>query len=54
MSKKNIIRPYVEAIAMIMQRERMPSICAYDTVKSTPSRMDDKPAHVLEYISYWL
>ena len=32
----------------------MPATGAYDTVKSTPSRMDYPYAHVLEYISYWL
>ena len=32
----------------------MPSTGAYDIVKSTPSRMGDPYAHVLDYISYWL
>ena len=48
MSKTNIMRPSTEVIAMIMWRERMPYICAYYTVKSTHSIMDDPYAHVLE------
>ena len=32
----------------------MPATGAYDTVKSTPSRIDDISAQFIEYISYWL
>ena len=46
MSKTKIMRPSVDAISMIMQRERMPSTGYYDTVKSTPSSMDDPSAQV--------
>ena len=53
-SNTNIMRPYAEAIAMIMHRERMPATGAYNTLKSTPSIMDDPYAHVLEYNSDWL
>ena len=45
---------YADGIATIMQRGQMSATCAYDTVKWTPSSMDDPSAHVLEYISYWL
>ena len=52
MSKTKIIRPSVDAIVMIMRRERMPATGAYDKVKSTPSSMDDPSAHVLYYKPY--
>ena len=52
MSKKKLIRPSKDAITMIMQRERVPANIPYDTVKSTPSGMDDPSAHLMEYISY--
>ena len=48
------MRPSVDAIDLIIQREWIPATGKYDTVNSTPSRMDDLSAHVLEYISYWL
>ena len=32
----------------------MPDTGTYDIVKSTPSRMDDPSAHILEYRSYQL
>ena len=48
------MRPYAESIAMIMRRERMPAIGAYDTMKSNTSSMDDLSANVLDYSSYWL
>ena len=32
----------------------MPATGAQDTVKSTPSRMYDPSAHVIDQISYWL
>ena len=54
MSNTNRMRPSVEAIAMIMWMERMPSTGALDTVNSNPSRMDDSSAHIIEYSSYWL
>ena len=54
MSKKKRMRPSSEAIGMIIQRDKMPDIVAHDTVNSTPLRMDDPSAHVLEYRSYWL
>ena len=54
MSKTKIMRPSVDAIAVITRREMMPSTGEYDKVKSTPSSMDDPSAHVREYKSYWL
>ena len=39
---------------MLMQREIITEIGVYDTVKPTPSSMDDPSAHFLEYRSYWL
>ena len=41
MPKTRIMMPSVDAIAIIMQRKKVPSMVAYDTVKSTPSIMDD-------------
>ena len=46
------MKPSADAIATIMQRERMLAAGLYDPVKSTPSRMDNTNAHVLEYKSY--
>ena len=54
MSKTKIIKPYEYAMTMIMQIYLMPSTGDYDTVKSTPSDMDDPSAHVLECKSYLL
>ena len=51
--KKKIIRTSADAIEMIMRREWMPSTGAYETLKSTPSIMDDQSEHVMEYILYW-
>ena len=48
------MRPSADAIAVIMQKERVPATGGYDTVNPTPSIMDDPSANVLEYISYWL
>ena len=48
MSKTKIIRPSADAILMNTQKDWMPATSAYDTVNSTPSRMDDPYAHVLE------
>ena len=53
-SNTNIMRTSEDSIDIIMQRKQMKAADAYDKVKSTPSRMDDPYAHVLEYISYWL
>ena len=54
MSKTKIMRPSADVITVIMQREQMPATGLYDTVKSTPSSMDDPYAHVIEYKSYLL
>ena len=54
MSKKKIMRPSTNTIAMIMQRERITAPGAYDTVKSTTSIIDYPYAHVLDYRSYLL
>ena len=54
MSNIDRMRPSADSIAMIMRRYHMPSIGVYDTVKSTPSSMDDTYANVFEYSSYWL
>ena len=47
MSKTNKMRPSADEISMIMRRSRISYIGAYDTVKSTPSIMDDPYAHVI-------
>ena len=44
----------MDAISIMIQRERMPDTGAYDTLKSTPSMIDYPSAHVLEYILYLL
>ena len=54
MSKTKIMRTYVDAILIMMQRNPMPSTGSYDTVKLTPSSMDDPSAHFIEYRSYLL
>ena len=46
--------PYEDAIAMMVQRERMSATSEYDSVKPTPSSMYDTSAHVIEYKTYWL
>ena len=46
--------PSAYSIAVIMQRGWVTATGKNDTVKSTPSSMDDPSVHVLEYISYWL
>ena len=54
MSNKKIIKPYEDAMTIIMQIDLMPSTGDYDTLNSSPSRMDDPSAHVLECKSYLL
>ena len=46
------MRPSVKSIDVIIQRERMTDTCEYDTVKSTPSIMDDAYANVIDYRPY--
>ena len=46
------MRPSVDAIDMVMQREQIPVTGEYDIVKSTTSSMDDPSANVLEYRPY--
>ena len=48
------MRPSAEAIALIILRDGMPARGPLDTVKSTPSIMDDPSIHVIDYRSYWL
>ena len=48
MSKTNIMIYSSEAIDMIIRRYQVPAIGVYDTVKSTPSRMDYPSANVLD------
>ena len=48
MSKKNIMRPSAEVIAIIIHRERMPDTDAQDALDSNPSIMYDPSTHVLE------
>ena len=52
MSKTKIMKPYTDSIATMMQRERITDTGAYETLKSTPSIMNDTSAHVMKYISY--
>ena len=47
MSKTKIIKPSVDAVAMMTQREQIPVTGAYETVKSTPSNIDDPSVHVM-------
>ena len=47
MSKTKIMKHSKDAMEMITKREIMVETGAYETVKSTPSRMDDKYAHVM-------
>ena len=47
MSKTKIIRHYTDAILIMIQREWIPATGVYETLKSTPSSMDDKSANVL-------
>ena len=47
MSKTKIIRPSSDVMAVVIQREKIPATGAYETLKSTPSSMDDISAHVL-------
>ena len=42
-----MIKPYEDAMTMMMWREKVPETGAYDTVNSIPSIMDDLYAHVL-------
>ena len=46
-SKTKTINPSADAIIMVIQREWIPDTGVYDTVKSTPSIMDDTFAHVM-------
>ena len=50
--QEKIMRPSADHIFMMLRREWMPATSTYDTMKSTPSIMDDPSAHVLEYRSY--
>ena len=47
MSKTKLMRPYADTIYMMMQRDRMPSTGAYDTLNTTPSSMVDTSAHFM-------
>ena len=47
MSKSKIIRHYTDAILIMIQIEWMTATGVHETVKSTPSSMDDKSANVL-------
>ena len=49
MFKTKIIRPSVDAIAVMMKRGRIPATGAYDTMKLTTSIMNDPSTHVFEY-----
>ena len=52
MSKTKIINTSTYEIEMMIRREKITATVAYETVKSTPSGMDDTYVHVLEYRSY--
>ena len=54
MSNIKIFYSSLDIKAMMMRRGRIPETGAYDTVKSTPSSMNDTSAQFLEYISYCL
>ena len=41
------MKPSADAMAMMVQRERIPETSEYDIMKSTPSIMNDPSAHVL-------
>ena len=47
MSKSKIIRHYTDAILIMIQIEWMSATGVYETVKLTPSSMDNKSTNVL-------
>ena len=53
-SKTKIMGLSEYAIAVILQRERIPDACAYDTVMSTPSVVYYSSEYVIYYWLYWL
>ena len=54
MSKIKIINPSVDTISMMLKSYLMLGTGEQGTVKSTPSKMYDPYAHVIEQRSYWL
>ena len=52
MSKLKIINPSADEIGMMIQRDLIPATGAYETAKSTTSRIYDPSAYVLEYRPY--
>ena len=52
MSKTKIVKYSAYEMAMMIWREIIAETGVYETVKSTPSSMDDPSVHVLEYRSY--
>ena len=48
MYKTKIINPSENTMEMMTQREQMTDTGVYETVESTPSRMDDTYVNVLE------
>ena len=52
MSKTRIIKPSADAMVKMMRRVKIPETVAYETVKSTTSRMDYPYAHVLKHYSF--
>ena len=51
-TNKKIIKPSADAMVKMMRRVKIPETVAYETVKSTTSRMDYPYAHVLKYYSF--
>ena len=48
MSKTTIIKPSIDSMAMVIRREQMSEIVAYETVKSSLSIVYYSYAYVLE------
>ena len=47
MSKTKNIKPYADAMAMMVRRDLIPETDVYETLESTPSRMDDSSSHLI-------
>ena len=53
MSNIRITYPFADAISIITQTDLMTETSVYETVKFTPSSVDEPSTHVIEYRSYW-
>ena len=53
MSKIRITYPFAYTISILTKRDLMNETRVYETVKLTPSSVDEPSTHVIEYRSYW-